>query len=205
MKTWKSGACLIITSYSLTSKWRVVEYLPNRDPLLKKTIQSWLRYTSKGMSTPAILFCVDSALFNQLLWDEELIRLFETRRSLGQGKNAWLRDWNRSKRSRTCLLAFRSVVCAPVSAVAITTLRLERLPLRVSMVPLLCILISDRVWPIPSRYDTQSLRFLILVTHVLLLPSKTGSSPPCRVKGLLLRHIASACSCLPCRKRLVCL
>ena len=35
----------------------------------------------------------------------------------------------------------------------------------------------------------------------LLLSSKTRSSPPFRGKGLLLRHIALACSCLPCRKR----
>ena len=199
MKTWKSDAYLIITSYSLTSKWRVVEYLPNLDQLLKKTIQRRLIYTSKGKSTPANLFCVDRALFKQLLWDEKRIRLLETRRSLkltiGEGKNAWLRDWNRSKRSQTILLAFLTVLCVPVNAVAITTipaLRLQRLPLRVSPVPLLCFLISDRVWPIPSRCDTESLRFLILVTHVLLLSSKSGSSPPCRVKGLLLGHIASA-------------
>ena len=125
--------------------------------------------------------------------------MLKTQRSLkltiGEGKNAWLRDWNRSKRSQTILLAFLTVLCVPVSAVAITTvptLRLERLPLRVSLVPLLCILISDRVWPIPSRCDTESLRFLIIVTQVLLVSSKTGSSPPRRVKGLLLGHIASA-------------
>ena len=47
-----------------------------------------------------------------------------------------------------------------MSAVAITTvpaLRLERLPLRVSLVPLLCILISDKVWPVSSRCDTLNL------------------------------------------------
>ena len=85
-------------------------------------------------------------------------------------------------------------------AVAIKTVpgtRLEGLPLRVSQVPLLCILIRDQVWPVPSRCDTQSLRFFILVTYVLLLPSRTGSSPPFRVKGLPPRHRVLPSRCLP--------
>ena len=47
-----------------------------------------------------------------------------------------------------------------MSAVAITTVpatHLEGLPLKVSLGPLLCILISDQVWPVPSRCDTLNL------------------------------------------------
>ena len=89
-------------------------------------------------------------------------------------------------------------------AVAITTVpaaRLERPPLRVSPVTLLYILavLGSGLF---SRGVTLSISaVLILVTHVLLLPSRTGFSLPFRVKGLLLRHGVSACNCLPFRKR----
>ena len=47
-----------------------------------------------------------------------------------------------------------------MSVVAIATVpatRLKGLPLRVSLLPLLCIFISDKVWPVPSRRDTLNL------------------------------------------------
>lgn len=45
-------------------------------------------------------------------------------------------------------------------------------------------------------WHSQSLRFFILVTRVLLLPSRTGSSLPFQMKGLLPRHRVLACNCL---------
>ena len=104
----------------------------------------------------------------------------------------------------SCVCRWAVLLARGVSAVAIPTVPatcLEGLPLEVSLVPLLCILTSMRVLPVPSRCDALNLRFLIRVTHVLLLPSKTGFSLPFRVKGLLPRHRVLACNCLPCRKR----
>ena len=42
-----------------------------------------------------------------------------------------------------------SRVMFAVAISIIPAIRLERLPLRISLVPLLCILISDKAWPVP--------------------------------------------------------
>ena len=87
---------------------------------------------------------------------------------------------------------------------AVTTvpaIRLERIPLRASLVSLLCILISDKIWPVLSRCETLNLWGFDSCNSRFVVSFKEKIPTAFWSERVAPSSYSFACNCLPSRRR----